>query len=220
MQGCCPLSEVFGGYEIGPYSGAGLLWDVAGSQRQQALDAHVQANGRLGEPEGLFVISSHQVQGIVPAIPSASDIAMQQGQGHGRSAWTVVGEAARQRWHKGESGLFRQVATHVKFGIDPRLKAANELQNHTTAVDNRAIALFLLHPTRGQRLLDRTAHFWIGFGDKAAELASAAGQAALFLDQGEQGRGGSGGSIGTHGIVQETLPLRATQAGEPDTWVS
>src|SRR5262249_4292372 len=152
-----------------------------------------------------------------PAIPSASDIAMQQGQGHGRGAWTVVGDAARQRWYKGESGLFRQVATHVEFGIDPRLKAANELQNHTTAVDNRAIALFCLHPARGQRLLNRTAHFWIDRGDKAAELASAAGQATLFLDQGEQGHGGS---IGLHSIVQETLPLRATQAGQPYAWVS
>ena len=141
---------------------------------------------------------------------------MQQGQGHRRGAWTAVGETARQRWYKGQGGLFRQVAAHVEFGIDPRLKAANELQNQATAVDNRAIALFCLHPAHGQGLLERTAHFGIDPGGEAAELASAAGQAALFLNQGEQG---GGGSISPHGIVQQTLPLRAAQAGERDARV-
>ena len=136
MQGCRALSEIFGRHQIGPYRGAGLLWQVAGGQSQQSLDAHIQANGRLGEPEGLFVVASQQVQGIVPAIPGASDIAMHQGQGHGRGAWTAIGEAAHQRWHKGQGGLFSQVAAHVEFRIDTHLNATNEFENQAIAIDN------------------------------------------------------------------------------------
>src|SRR5262249_59184524 len=102
MQGRRALSEVFGGHQKGTYSSPGLLWHVAGGQGQHALDAQVQANWYVGEPEGLFIVASEQVQGVVPAIPTATNIAMQQGQGHRRGTWTAVGETARPPSYKGQ----------------------------------------------------------------------------------------------------------------------
>src|SRR5262249_39051397 len=141
MQGCRTLPEVISRHQIGSYSVAGLFWDVAGGEGQHALNAHVQAAGSLGSPESVFKVPPKQIKGVAPAVPTASDVAMQQGEGRRGAAWTVVGDAARQWWHKGQGGLLRQVTAHVDLGIDARLNATNKLQNQSTAMDNRATAL-------------------------------------------------------------------------------
>ena len=216
MQGGSALTQIFSGYQIGPYSAAGLLWDVRIGQGQQALHGHIEGQGDLCVAEGLLVVSSQQVHGIVPAVAGTAYIAMEQGYSHGRGAWAAIGEAASQGWHKRQGRFFRKIAAHVELGMDACLNAANEFEHQATPINNGAIALLSLHPAHRQGLLGWTAHFRIGPGDKGTKLSGGAGEVVLFVDQGEQE--GSRG-LRPYGIVQQPLALPAPDAGEDAGWI-
>src|SRR5262249_16562311 len=141
---------------------------------------------------------------------------MEQGYRHGCSAWAAIGNAASQGRDKGQGSFLREIAAHVEFGMDARLKTAHEFEKEATPIDHRTIALLPLHPAYSEGLLGWTTHVGIGTGDKGAKLSSGAGEMVLFVDLGEQ-EGGCG--LGAYSIMQQPLSLPAPDAGEHTGWI-